>query len=125
MNTAVHAARIVSGRADHRSDIYSLGLTLYELLINQPAFSQVDRAKLIPAITNGQIASLRKEIPKIPRELETVIHKSIATEPSDRYQSSAEFREDLTRFLKGEPVQARRTSLLYKSARWMGRNWSI
>jgi len=111
-----------SGRADHRSDIYSLGLTLYELLVNQPAFSDVDRSKLIQAISNGQIGALRKELPRIPRDLETIIHKSIATEPSERYESAAEFRDDLTRFLKGEPVQARRPSLIYKTARWIDRN---
>ncbi len=114
-----------SGRADHRSDIYSLGLTLYELLANRPAFGDVDRGKLISAVTHGQLRPLRQMIPKIPRDLEIIIHKSIATDPSDRYQSAGDFRDDLSRFLKGEPVNARRPSLLYKTGRWMGRNRAI
>src|SRR5262249_48929630 len=70
-----------SGHADARSDIYSLGLTLYELLTLQPAFAATDRARLVRTITHQEPTTPRKIDPLVPRDLETIVLKAIAKEP--------------------------------------------
>lgn len=112
----------LSGKSDHRADIYGLGLTLYELLADGPALAEVERGKILAAISTGAIEPLRKRVAKVPRDLETIIQKSIELDPAVRYQSAAEMRDDLERFLAGETVLARRPTWLYRATRWMGRN---
>ncbi len=110
------------GRHDTRGDLYSLGLTLYELLAFRPAFDEKDRARLIRQVTNDDIPRLRKFNPEVPRDLETVVHKAIDREPAHRYQSAAELAEDLRRFVEDRPVRARRSSETEKLLRWCRRN---
>jgi len=73
-----------SGHADARSDVYSLGLTLYELLALKPAFEDSDRSSLIRKITQDEVVPLRTVNPNIPRDLETIVAKATAREPSQR-----------------------------------------
>jgi serine/threonine protein kinase/tetratricopeptide (TPR) repeat protein len=98
------------GRADKRADIYSLGLTLYEMLALRPAYEERDRHRLFKRITTEEPAHLDKLNRSIPRDLATIIHKAIDREPSRRYQTAAELAADLQRFLDDEPIQARRIS---------------
>jgi len=112
----------LSGNSDHRADVYGLGLTLYELLADGPALAEVERGKILAAISTGNIEPLRKRVPKVPRDLETVIQKSIELDPGDRYDSAAEMRDDLQRFLMGKTVLARRATWVYRASRWIGRN---
>jgi serine/threonine protein kinase/WD40 repeat protein/Flp pilus assembly protein TadD len=106
------------GKSDARGDVYSLGLTLYELLAMRPAFNEKDRNKLIKQVTTGEPTPLENVRHEIPRDLVTIIQKSIAREPSRRYATAAELAADLQRFLDDEPIQARRQTQLERCVRW-------
>ena len=71
------------GKSDASSDVYSLGLTLYELLAMRPAFAEKERNKLIKQVTSGEPAPLYKVRREIPRDLVTIVQKSIEREPAD------------------------------------------
>jgi len=99
-----------SGRADGRSDIYSLGLTLYELLALRPAFDERDRSSLLKRVTESNITRIDTLNPAVPRDLATIVTKATQREPRDRYPSAADFKADLQRYLNDEPILARRSS---------------
>ncbi len=109
------------GRCDARGDVYGLGLTLYELLARRPAFDAPDRAALVERITHDGPAPLRRLAPGLPRDLETVVHKAVDREPGRRYQTAAEFADDLRRFLADRPVRARPAGPLRRLWRWAKR----
>ena len=77
-----------NGQGDLRSDVYSLGLTLYELLALRPAFDEADRNKLVKQVMHDEPARPRKLNPDVPRDLETVVLKAIARDPAHRYQTA-------------------------------------
>lgn len=114
------------GQADQRSDIYSLGLTIYELLTRQPAHDDRLRRQ---AFVKGEPAPLPtrpSEIePSIPRDLETVILKAIAPEPSDRYATAGELADDLRCVVADRPIRARRASYIHQVWRWCRRNRAL
>jgi tetratricopeptide (TPR) repeat protein len=110
------------GRADVRSDVYALGLTLYELLALRPAFGAAGQAQLIGQITSGEPPRLDGLNPQLPRDLVTIVHKAIARDPGDRYQTAAALAEDLRRFLEDRSILARRASLREQAWRWCRRN---
>ncbi|HEV2947653.1 MAG TPA: serine/threonine-protein kinase, partial [Gemmataceae bacterium] len=87
------------GLVDHRTDIYSLGVTLYELLTGFPAVVGKDREQILNAITLDEPRSPRALDPAIPRDLETIVLKAIAKGPTDRYSTARELAEDLQHFL--------------------------
>src|SRR5262249_6791762 len=95
------------GWSDPRSDVYSLGLTLYEMLLLRPAFDTPDRLELIRRITHEEPARPRQLDRRIPRDLETIVLKAIDREPSRRYPSADELAADLRRFLDYEAIKAR------------------
>jgi WD40 repeat protein/serine/threonine protein kinase len=111
-----------NGRGDVRSDIYSLGLTLYELLAFRPAFDETDRNKLIKRILHDEPVRPRKVNPAVPRDLETIVLKAIARDPDHRYQTPSELVGDLQCFVEDRPVRARRASEFEKFWRWCRRN---
>ena len=113
------------GRSDARGDVYSLGMTLYELLAMRPAFDEKDRKKLIKQVTLGEPTPLDKVRREIPRDLVTIVQKSIAREPSRRYASAEDLATDLQRFLDDEPIQARRQTHLERFVRWARHHPSI
>ena len=98
------------GKYDARGDIYSLGLTLYELLAFRPAFDEKDRGRLIRQVTHEEPPRLRRLNAEVPRDLETIVHKAIERDPGHRYATAGELAADLQRFLDDEPIQARRPS---------------
>jgi WD40 repeat protein len=110
------------GHADVRSDVYALGLTLYELLTLRPAFHEADRNKLIAEVMHGQPPRPRNLDTSVPRDLETIVLKATAREPAQRYQAPAEVAEDLQCFLDDRPIKARRTTLWEHAWRWCWRN---
>jgi serine/threonine protein kinase/WD40 repeat protein len=110
------------GHADCRSDVYSLGLTLYELLALRPAFDETDRNRLIKQVTSADPARLDKVNAAIPRDLVTIVHKAIEREPAHRYATAAELAADLQRFLDDEPIRARRIGIAERFGRWCRRN---
>ncbi len=97
-----------TGRYDLRSDIYSLGLTLYELLTLQPAFDCSDRNQLIEQIGQG-IARRPRQIQRaVPRALERIVLNCVAPRVQDRYPTAEHLHADLLRFLNGQPVRSMR-----------------
>ena len=112
----------LNGNCDERSDVYSLGLTLYELLTWQPAFNEPTRGELLWKISNQKPLAPRRVDPSIPRDLETIVLKAIASQPKDRYQSAGELEADLVRYLSGQTLNARRTNLREQLWRWSKRN---
>jgi serine/threonine protein kinase/Flp pilus assembly protein TadD len=110
------------GQADIRSDVYAVGLTLYEALALRPAFDDRGQAQLMHQITTVEPSRLDGLNPHLPRDLVTVVHKAMAKDPSDRYQTAGALAEDLNRFLEDRPIAARRLSVLEHGWRWCRRN---
>ena len=113
------------GKADSRGDIYSLGLTLYEMLAFRPAFDERDRGQLVKQVTTEEPPKLKKLNPEVPRDLETIIQKAIERDPAHRYLSASELADDLRRFVDDEPIQARRATAAERLARWGRRNPAV
>ncbi len=111
-----------AGIADAKSDVYALGLTLYELLALRYAFDAIDRSKLIKQVSSSSPARLQSIVPTLPIDLVNITHKAIAPDPQDRYSSAAELANDLRRFLIDEPIHARRETVFRKGARWCRKN---
>jgi tetratricopeptide (TPR) repeat protein len=111
-----------SGWADQRSDVYSLGLTLYELICLRAAFEETDRGCLVKQISELEPPPPRSVDPRLPRDLETIVLKAMAKEPSQRYPSARELADDLQRFLADRPIRARRSSAWEQAWRWCRRN---
>jgi serine/threonine protein kinase/WD40 repeat protein len=110
------------GRADARSDIYSLGLTLYELLALRPAFDTADRVRLMKQVLHDSPPPPRRLDGGVPRDLETIVLKAMAREPEQRYATATALADDLRQFLAGKPIRARRSSVLERAWRWCRRN---
>ena len=110
------------GWADPRSDVYSLGMTLYELATLRPAFEEPERSELIIKILNSSFPSPREVESAIPADLETIILKATSREPADRYPSAEAMRDDLRRFCEKKPIMARRVTVVDRLKKWIQRN---
>ncbi len=106
---------------DRRTDIYSLGATLYELLVLRPAFEDDDARTLLTRIQQDEPKRLRQLEPRIPRDLETVILKAMSKRRGERYRTAQRFADDLQRILDGRPTVARPPTLPQRVGRWAAR----
>jgi WD40 repeat protein/serine/threonine protein kinase len=107
---------------DHRTDVYSLGATLYELLALEPPFRGTDRQELLRQIAFEEPRAPRRLNPAMPVELETIVLKALAKNPEERYPTAQELADDLRRFLEDKPIRARRPSLAQKLKKWARRH---
>jgi len=110
---------------DHRTDVYSLGVTLYELLTLEPAFPGTDPTRLLQQIGEEDPRPPRSLERAIPVELETIVLKAMAKRPEDRYATAQELADDLQNFLEDRPIQARRPTLWQKAVKWSRRHRSV
>ncbi|MGQ0637728.1 MAG: serine/threonine protein kinase [Planctomycetaceae bacterium] len=110
---------------DHRTDIYSLGATFYELMTLTPLFDGETRQELIYRILHHEPTPPRSLNRAIPRELETIILKALSKMPAERYGTAAELAADLQRYLDDQPIRARRPSLVDRARKWSRRHPSI
>jgi WD40 repeat protein/tetratricopeptide (TPR) repeat protein len=111
-----------AGQSDGRSDLYALGLTLYELLTLRPAFAASDRSKLIAQVQHEEPPRPRRVDPSVPRDLETIVLKAMAREAAHRYPTAEDLAADLRRFVEDKPIRARRVSGMERLWRWCRRN---
>jgi oligopeptide/dipeptide ABC transporter ATP-binding protein len=117
-----------SGKAvvlDERTDVYSLGVTLYELLTLERALPGDNREQLLHQIGSHDPRPARAIDKSIPPELETILAKAIAKEPGDRYPTARALADDLQRFLRDEPILARPPSLWDQGDKWTRRHKSF
>jgi tetratricopeptide (TPR) repeat protein len=113
------AKRVV---VDHRTDVYSLGATLYELLTLEPAYTGQDRQELLRQIAFEEPKPPRRVNKAIPTELETIVLKALEKNPAERYATAQELADDLRHFLEDRPILARRPPLRMQLARWVRRH---
>jgi tetratricopeptide (TPR) repeat protein len=107
---------------DHRTDIYSLGVTLYELLTLEPVFPGRDRQELLRQIAFEEPRVPRRWNRNIPAELETIVLKAIAKNPAERYATAQELADDLRRFLEDKPIRAKRPTIVQRARKWARRH---
>ena len=110
---------------DHRTDIYSLGVTLYELLAGQPAFGGEDRAQLLRGIAETDPMPLRRLVAQLPVDLETIVRKAMERDPVDRYQTAGELAADLRRFTERRPILASPPTLWQRGTKWIKRHQRV
>jgi eukaryotic-like serine/threonine-protein kinase len=113
------------GLIDHRTDVYSLGATFYELLTLRPIFDGADRRTLLHQIMHDEPRSPRSVDRSIPLDLETIVLKAIGKYPADRYASAREFADDLNRYLRDEPIRARRATAMQRVRKWFRRHPAV
>lgn len=105
-----------------RTDLYSLGVTLYELAGQQLAFPGEDRNEILQKIAVDDPVSLRRFAPSVPIDLETIVMKAMAKLPEHRYASARDLADDLKNFLEGRPITARPASLAERWTKWARRH---
>jgi len=110
------------GVVDHRTDIYALGATLYELLTLEPVLAGNDRHELLHQISFEEPIAPRLFNEAIPVDLETIVLKATSKAVDDRYATAQDLADDLRRFLEDKPILAKPPTLLEKAGRWSRRH---
>jgi WD40 repeat protein len=110
---------------DARTDIYSLAVTLYELLTLEPAYNGRNREEVLRQIAFEEPRTPHRLNGSIPAELETIVLKAMAKHPEERYATALELADDLRRLLEDKPIKARRPSLRQRAAKWARRHKTV
>lgn len=115
-------ARTQRNRVDHRTDVYSLGVVLYEMLALKRPFEGKTSQEVLLRVERDEPASLRRSNARVPRDLEVICAKAMAKVPADRYPTAGELAADLRRFLAHEAIVASPPSLGKRLRRWLIRS---
>jgi tetratricopeptide (TPR) repeat protein len=120
----VSPEQVTAGRVpvDHRTDVYSLGATLYELLTLRPPFTAKGRDQLLALVIQKDPLPPRSIDPTVPRDLETVCLKCLEKDPDSRYSTAKELADDLRRFVNRFVILAKRTGPMARAKKWAKRN---
>jgi serine/threonine protein kinase len=110
---------------DHRTDVYSLGATLYELLTLHSVFGGNDRQELLRQIAFEEPRPPRRVERTVPAELEVIVQKALEKNPADRYATAQELADDLRRWLEDRPIRARRPTAAQRAAKWCKRHLAL
>jgi serine/threonine protein kinase/WD40 repeat protein len=115
----------LEGWSDARSDVYALGVTIYELLAKRPIHPATQRSALMQQILYRDPIPLRRCCAQIPRDLETIVMTAIAKDPASRYLSAERMAADLARFRQQLPISARQSGYGERARRWVLRNRTV
>ena len=115
-------ARATTKRIDQRSDLFSLGATLYELLTRKPAFPGEAAHAVIHQILVEEPTPIRQLNPHVSLDMETIVMKCLAKEPEARYATADELAADLRALLEERPIRARRATAIEQAKRWLKQN---
>ena len=110
---------------DHRTDVYSLGVTLYELLTLDHAFDGRTSQEILRQIAETDPLPPRARNPAVPADLETIVLKAMAKQPAERYATALELADDLRRYLADKPIRAKPPSLAHRAGKWGRRHSAI
>ncbi len=122
---APEQARGEVSRIDRRADIYSLGATLYAIVLGEPPFAASTPLDVLRRVLDQDATPLRQVDPSVPVELESIVMKCLEKDRERRYDSARALADDLHRFLDGVPVKARPSGLAYRTAKWVRRNRAL
>lgn len=111
---APEQARGDSEKVDRRTDVYAIGVTLYEIIVGKPPFNDKSCSVILRRIEEDDPIAPRKTDKNIPRDVENIILRCLEKQPDKRYESAKALAQDLTRYLDGEPVTARQASKIYR-----------
>jgi serine/threonine protein kinase len=116
--------QITAGRVpvDYRTDVYSLGATLYELLTLRPPFAAEQRDQILAQVIQKEPAPPRRVNPKVPVDLETICLKAMDKDPDRRYQTAGQMADDLRRYVNRFAILARRAGPVARLRKWVRRN---
>jgi hypothetical protein len=114
-----------SAKADRRSDVFSLGSTLYEMLTGQPAFDAENVLDVLRNVVSADPVPPHKVNNKIHRDASTICLKAMEKVADRRYQTAKEMADDIARFLAGEPIEARPVGALERGVRQVRRHWKV